>query len=86
MLDAVLAPGLPAALCTVYDAVPGLAPLEVTLLSVFNDVIVREAARAGLPVLDLRLVCDEARDYSDVSSIEPSRRAAPRSLRASGGS
>jgi hypothetical protein len=39
---------------------------------VFNDVILLEAFRAGLPVLDLRLICDEARDYSAVSPIEPS--------------
>jgi hypothetical protein len=26
----------------------------------------------GLPVLDLRLICDEARDYSELSPIEPS--------------
>ena len=45
----------------------------VTLLSLFNDVIVREAARERLPVLDLRLVCDEPRDYSAVSPIEPSQ-------------
>jgi hypothetical protein len=74
MLRAVLAARLPTAVCTVYDAVPGLPPKAVTGLSVFNDVILREAVRAGLPVLDLRLVCDEARDYSAVSPIEPSER------------
>ena len=72
MLRAVLGAGRPAAVCTVYDAVPGLVSEAVTLLSLFNDVIVREAAREGLAVLDLRLICDEPRDYSTVSPIEPS--------------
>ena len=72
MLRGVLAAGVPTAVCTVYDAVPGLVSEAVTLLSLFNDVIVREAARERLPVLDLRLVCDEPRDYSTVSPIEPS--------------
>jgi hypothetical protein len=74
MLRAVLAVGLPTAPCTVYDAIPGLTPPAVTALSVFNDVILREAFRAGLPVLDLRLICDDARDYSALSPIEPSSR------------
>ena len=72
MLRAVVALGKPAAVCTVYDAVPGLVSEAVTLLSLFNDVILREAARERLPVLDLRLICDEVRDYSNVSPIEPS--------------
>ena len=72
MLRALTALGKPAAVCAVYDAVPGLVSEAVTLLSLFNDVIVREAARERLPVVDLRLVCDEPRDYSAVSPIEPS--------------
>jgi hypothetical protein len=72
MLRAVLSAGKPTAVCTVYDAVPGLVAEAVTLLSVFNDVIVREAVRERLPVLDLRLICDERADYSNVSPIEPS--------------
>jgi hypothetical protein len=73
MLAAVLGTGKPAAVCTVYDAIPDLPPAKRTGLSVFNDVIVREAAAAGVPVLDLRRVCDRAADYSDLSPIEPSR-------------
>jgi len=73
MLAAVRATGKPAAVCTVYDAIPGLSPAEAAGLAVFNDVIVREATAAGLPVLDLRRVCDRAADYSDLSPIEPSR-------------
>jgi hypothetical protein len=37
---------------------------------VFNDHIIREAFRAGLPLLDLRLICDAAADYAN--PIEPS--------------
>jgi hypothetical protein len=62
----------PTTLCTIYDAVPGLVIEAVTLLSVFNDVIVRDAARERLPLIDLRLVCDDPKDYSTVSPIEPS--------------
>jgi len=72
MLRAVLATGKPAAVCTVYDAVPGLPPQAATALTIFNDVILREAAREGVPVADLRLVCTDAADYSAVSPIEPS--------------
>lgn len=72
MLDAVLGYGRPTAVCTVYDAVPGLTAEAQTALATFNDVIQREAARSRVPVLDLRLVCDEAGDYSPLSPIEPS--------------
>ena len=72
MLRALVALGKPAAVCTVYDAVPGLVSEAVTLLSLFNDIVVRESVRERVPVIDLRLVCDEARDYSAVSPIEPS--------------
>jgi hypothetical protein len=42
----------------------------VTGLSVFNAVILREAFARGLPVLDLRLICDRVEDYAN--PIEPS--------------
>jgi hypothetical protein len=73
MLEGVLAAERPTAVCTIYDAIPTLSRIEVAALSVFNDVILREAFRAGLPVLDLRLICGQAGDYSTVSPIEPSR-------------
>jgi hypothetical protein len=72
MLDLVLSFGKPTAVCTVYDAVPGLTSEAKAALATFNDIILREAARSGLPVLDLRLLCDEEGDYSEVSPIEPS--------------
>jgi hypothetical protein len=72
MLQALSAIVKPAAVCTVYDAIPGLGTAEQAALARFNEVILREAFSAGLPVIDLRLVCDRASDYSHVSPIEPS--------------
>jgi hypothetical protein len=72
MLETVLKHGLPTAVCTIYEAVPDLERTLHVALSIFNDVILREAARFGLTVIDLRLVCDEAEDYSKLSPIEPS--------------
>ena len=61
-----------AAVCTIYDAVPGLDRKSVTALSLFNDIILKEAFYAAIPVIDLRVVCDEPSDYSAISPIEPS--------------
>ncbi|HEV3258913.1 MAG TPA: SGNH/GDSL hydrolase family protein [Gemmataceae bacterium] len=72
MLRTVLAARKPTAICTIYDSVPGLPAQAITALSVFNDVILREGFRRGLPILDLRPICDEARHYSSLSPIEPS--------------
>ena len=62
----------PLMVCTIYDHVPGLPPELKTALALFNDVILREAIRFELPVLDLRTICTEADDYSKKSPIEPS--------------
>jgi hypothetical protein len=62
----------PLMVCTIYDAIPGLPPELITALSVFNDVILREAIQHCLPVLDLRMICTEPGDYSALSPIEPS--------------
>ena len=82
MLRGVLEESKPTALCTVYDAIPGLPPEAVTALSAFNDVILREGARHGLPILDLRLICDEASDYSELSPIEPSEKGGAKIVQA----
>jgi hypothetical protein len=37
---------------------------------VINDAIIREAARVGVPIIDLRFVCDEDEDFAN--PIEPS--------------
>lgn len=72
MLEALAAVGKPTAVCTVYDAVPGLGAAECAALAGFNEVILREAFGAALPVIDLRLLCNRPADYSHVSPIEPS--------------
>ncbi|MBI0535820.1 SGNH/GDSL hydrolase family protein [Roseomonas sp. KE2513] len=73
MLDAVLARGLPTALCTVYDPRfpdPLRQRLALAGLALFNDVIIRAAFSRGLPLLDLRLICSEDADFAN--PIEPS--------------
>jgi len=72
LLRAILAVGKPVAVCTVYDAIPGLGEAQRAGLALFNDVIIRSAAEALVPMIDLRVVCDEAEDYSAISPIEPS--------------
>lgn len=64
--------GLPLLVCTIYDAVPQLAPSLRTGLSLFNDVITRSALDDGNTILDLRALLTEVEDYSPVSPIEPS--------------
>ncbi|HYD70873.1 SGNH/GDSL hydrolase family protein [Azospirillum sp.] len=73
MLDTVMARRLPTAVCTIYDTRYPDAQrqrLVVTALTVFNDAITREAFSRGLPLIDLRLLCDEDEDYAN--PIEPS--------------
>ena len=74
MVDAVLAAGRPVALCTIYDAnyPEPRRRVVVAALSLFNDVITRAAFARGLPLIDLRLVCDDPADYAN--PIEPSVR------------
>ncbi|MDJ0387324.1 SGNH/GDSL hydrolase family protein [Roseomonas sp. E05] len=73
MLDAVVGRGLPTTVCTIYDPrFPDLVRRKIgtTGLALFNDVITREAFARGLPVIDLRLVCNEDGDFAN--PIEPS--------------
>ncbi|HEX8168625.1 MAG TPA: GDSL-type esterase/lipase family protein [Beijerinckiaceae bacterium] len=73
MVGAVLGRGLPTALATIYDPRypdPRLQRLAVTGLTLFNDAIARAAFANGLPLLDLRLICDADGDYAN--PIEPS--------------
>lgn len=72
MLDQVLALALPTAVCTIYDT-PTNAPNHRVIksaLSLFNDRITRAAFSRALPLIDLRLICNEDSDYSN--PIEPS--------------
>jgi hypothetical protein len=73
MLQATLQRRLPTALCTVYEPRfpdPVLQRLSIMFLTVFNDAIIRQAFASGLPLLDLRLICDADADYAH--AIEPS--------------
>ncbi len=75
MLHAVTRRGLPAALCTIYYpnfTDRDMQRLAVAGLATFNDVILRAAAAARLPVVDLRLIFTEPADYAN--PIEPSAR------------
>ena len=75
MLEAVLGKGLPTAICSIYYPRfpdPQAQRLAITALTFFNEVILRKAFLAGVPVLDLRLICDSDLDYAN--PIEPSAR------------
>ncbi|HEX8571248.1 MAG TPA: SGNH/GDSL hydrolase family protein [Allosphingosinicella sp.] len=74
MAEAVVATGLPAAFCTVYDTPPSSPDQRIvrTALALFNDVISRAAFARGAGLIDLRLICDEDEDYAN--PIEPSVR------------
>jgi lysophospholipase L1-like esterase len=72
MLKSLLAVNKPTAVCTVYDHIPGLGDAEQAALAEFNEIILREAFAAKIPLIDLRLVCLDEADYSELSPIEPS--------------
>lgn len=72
MLKHVLNFSKPMSVCTVYDSVPGIEPQALTALSIFNEVILREAFAVKVPIIDLRLIFTEVTDYSALSPIEPS--------------
>jgi hypothetical protein len=72
MLQRVRSLGKPVVVCTVYDMIPDLRRAEHTGLCMFNEVILREAVMAAVPVIDLRLLCWEPSDYAASSPIEPS--------------
>ena len=64
---------LPLTACTIYEGnFPDvrMQRLASTALTVFNDAILRTAVRAGLQVIDLRLICCDPGDYAN--PIEPS--------------
>ena len=75
MLDFALTLRLPVAGCTIYypafDEI-GLQRMAVAAETFFNDVITRCAFEQGVPLLDLRLICDDPGDYAN--PIEPSAR------------
>ena len=62
--------------CTIYNKIPTgptLPKEALTALAFFNDVITEEVNRLGLPLIDLRVICDSTDCYSGVSPIEPSK-------------
>ncbi|WP_438038023.1 SGNH/GDSL hydrolase family protein [Sorangium sp. So ce128] len=71
-LEAVVALGRPATVCTIYNGnlAPGEAERARIALMTFNDVILRQAFSRALDVVDLRLVCSEVGDFAN--AIEPS--------------
>jgi lysophospholipase L1-like esterase len=75
MLQSVLSLNKPTAVCTIYYpriTEPFTQKIAVAALATFNDVIIRLAFLSGVPLIDLRLVCDENSDYAN--EIEPSEK------------
>jgi lysophospholipase L1-like esterase len=73
MLQRVLSHRLPTTVCTIYypnSPDPTYQKVASTALTIFNDVIIYEAFQAGIPLIDLRSVCNEPSDYAN--PIEPS--------------
>lgn len=74
VLDKLQREQLPMAVCTIYDQVPGMDAGLLGALAYYNDVITREAYARRLHLIDLRVLCCDPGDYSDISPIEPSSR------------
>ena len=73
LLQHILSLKLPTTICTIYN--PNYPEstyqrIGVTALTIFNDAIIRQAFQNGIPLIDLRLTCNEATDYAN--PIEPS--------------
>ena len=68
----VLALRRPTVLCTIYNGrlEPEVARIAELGVALFNDVILRTAAKRNLDAIELRLICDEPADYAN--PIEPS--------------
>lgn len=73
MLEKAVSTRMHITVCTIYCCIPGLEPAARTALSMFNEVILREAVAAKVDIVDLRAVCTHSADYSELSPIEPSR-------------
>lgn len=83
VLARVVDTGLRVVVCTVYNGrlpEPATQRRAQTALTHFNDVILRSASAAGVPVIELRQVCTEAGDYAN--PIEPSARGGAKIARA----
>lgn len=83
MLADVLSHNLPTALCAVYYPNfpdPTLQRVSTIASTIFNDVIVRAAVGAGLPLIDFRPMFNDKADYAN--AIEPSGQGAEKIARA----
>lgn len=82
MLRPLLARALPLTVCTIYNGNlgPAVHRLAATALALFDDAILRIAGEHHLSVIELRLVCTDARDYA--TPIEPSVRGGAKIARA----
>jgi len=72
MIAAAQETGLPTIVCTLVPARyarPEQHRIFSTALAIFNDRVVRRAVAAGLPIVDLRLVCDEDADYASATLL-----------------
>ena len=73
MLDQVLERQLPLAACTIYEPrfpEPLRRSLAATALTALNDAITREAFARNVDCIDLRIICNDDRDFAN--PIEPS--------------
>ncbi len=73
MLKPILAQKLPTTLCTIYNPSyedPTMQRLLMVGLTIFNNVIIQCAVEHRLPLIDLRIVCNQPDDYAN--PIEPS--------------
>ncbi len=70
MLKAALDSGRRVTLCTIAEPQNGLDTPYKVLMSAFNDVIIQLAVQNGLPVLDIRAICNEKSDYISECSRE----------------
>jgi lysophospholipase L1-like esterase len=73
MLRAILSLNKPTTVCTIYyPCIPDKFAQRIALaaLPTFNDIIIKQAILSGVPLIDLRLVCNEDADYAN--EIEPS--------------
>ena len=67
MIAAARETALPTVVCTLVPAryvKPAQHRVATTALAIFNDRVVRRAFGARLPIVDLRMVCDEDGDYA----------------------
>eukprot|EP01114_Cavostelium_apophysatum_P023893 TRINITY_DN9157_c0_g1_i1.p1 TRINITY_DN9157_c0_g1~~TRINITY_DN9157_c0_g1_i1.p1 ORF type:complete len:260 (+),score=21.82 TRINITY_DN9157_c0_g1_i1:98-781(+) len=73
MIEAVLKLKLPTTICTIYNPNFGEGPEQTVAslgLCAFNDVIIQTAIRYGLPLIDLKSMFNDKKDYAN--PIEPS--------------